>query len=125
MIRRFSDHAANERTYLAWIRTGISIMALGFLVEKLDLFVAVTKMKVAGSDHLNVSQSAEWVGLGLLLVATIILGVSTARFLRYRQSIDLEDSQSYGDPRGEVLLGFLLTLVGVFLIIWLGHNLLF
>ena len=125
MIPRFSDHAANERTYLAWVRTGISIMALGFLVEKLDLFVAVTQMKVTGSDHLNVSESAEWVGLGLLLVATILLGVSTARFLQYRKSIELEDPQGYGDSRGEVLLGALLTLVGLFLIIWLGHNLMF
>ena len=37
MIRRYSDHAANERTFLAWVRTAIAIMAFGFLVEKFDL----------------------------------------------------------------------------------------
>jgi len=40
MIKNFSDHAANERTFLAWVRTGIAIVAFGFLVERFDLFLA-------------------------------------------------------------------------------------
>jgi putative membrane protein len=36
MIRKFSDHSANERTFLAWVRTAIAVMAFGFLVEKSD-----------------------------------------------------------------------------------------
>ena len=40
MIPRFRDHAANERTYLAWVRTAVAIMAFGFLVERFDLFLA-------------------------------------------------------------------------------------
>lgn len=32
-------HLANERTFLAWIRTSIGIMAFGFAFEKFALFV--------------------------------------------------------------------------------------
>ena len=32
-------HMANERTFLAWIRTAIGIMAFGFVVEKFSLFL--------------------------------------------------------------------------------------
>ena len=39
-IENHRDHAANERTFLAWVRTSVSIIALGFLVERFDLFVA-------------------------------------------------------------------------------------
>jgi len=39
MIRGYSDHAANERTFLAWVRTGIAVIAFGFVVEKFNLFV--------------------------------------------------------------------------------------
>jgi Domain of unknown function (DUF202) len=39
MIRDYRDHAANERTLLAWVRTGIAVIALGFLIEKFNLFV--------------------------------------------------------------------------------------
>ena len=35
MIRNFSDHSANERTFLAWVGTAIAVMAFGFLVEKI------------------------------------------------------------------------------------------
>jgi putative membrane protein len=38
MIIHFSDHAANERALLAWVRTAIAVMAFGFLVAKFDLF---------------------------------------------------------------------------------------
>ena len=37
MIRNFGDHAANERTFLAWVRTSIAVMAFGFLVALLFL----------------------------------------------------------------------------------------
>ena len=40
MIERYADHSANERTFLAWVRTGIAVMAFGFLVEKFNLFLA-------------------------------------------------------------------------------------
>ena len=41
MIERYSDHTANERTFLAWVRTAIAIMAFGFLVQKFDLFLRI------------------------------------------------------------------------------------
>jgi putative membrane protein len=49
MIERYSDHAANERTFLAWVRTAIAIMAFGFVVTKFDLFLKV----VGQSLHLQ------------------------------------------------------------------------
>ena len=39
MIRGYSDHAANERTFLAWVRTGIAVIAFGFVIEKFNLFL--------------------------------------------------------------------------------------
>jgi putative membrane protein len=39
MIRSYSDHAANERTFLAWVRTAIAVIAFGFVIEKFNLFV--------------------------------------------------------------------------------------
>ena len=43
MIRNFADHLANERTFLAWVRTAIAVMAFGFIVEKFDLFLEVAR----------------------------------------------------------------------------------
>jgi uncharacterized membrane protein YidH (DUF202 family) len=47
MMERYSDHAANERTFLAWIRTAIAVMAFGFLVERFDLFLQIAGQTLA------------------------------------------------------------------------------
>ena len=48
MINRFSDHAANKRTYLAWVQAAIAIVAFGFLIEKFDLLLEVAARSLAG-----------------------------------------------------------------------------
>ena len=39
MIANYTSHAANERTFLAWIRTGLAVVAFGFFLIKLNAFV--------------------------------------------------------------------------------------
>lgn len=39
MIYNFTEHSANERTFLAWVRTGIAVIAFGFVIEKFNLFL--------------------------------------------------------------------------------------
>jgi len=50
MIRNFREHAANERTFLAWVRTAIAVMAFGFLIERFDLFCASPHCPPAGGE---------------------------------------------------------------------------
>ena len=67
MIERYSDHAANERTHLAWVRTAIAIMALGFLVQKFDLFLRVAASSLAARPLTPRSQIVGDIA-GLLLI---------------------------------------------------------
>jgi hypothetical protein len=39
MIANYIDHAANERTFLAWVRTGLAVVAFGFFLFKLNVVV--------------------------------------------------------------------------------------
>jgi uncharacterized membrane protein YidH (DUF202 family) len=39
MIRSYADHAANERTFLARARTGIAVIAFGFVAENSNLIL--------------------------------------------------------------------------------------
>ncbi|HBW57965.1 MAG TPA: hypothetical protein DEF27_09245 [Oscillatoriales bacterium UBA8482] len=38
-IDRQREHQANERTFLAWLRTSISLIALGFAIARFSLFL--------------------------------------------------------------------------------------
>jgi putative membrane protein len=50
MIGGYSDHAANERTFLAWVRTGIAVIALGFVIEKFNVFLLTLAAAGLGSE---------------------------------------------------------------------------
>ena len=89
MIRNFSDHAANERTFLAWVRTAIAVMAFGFLVEKFDVFLEVATPSLAGRQLSIPGQKfANLVGLSLILVGTGMVAIAGARFLQIAKQID-------------------------------------
>ncbi|HRP57031.1 DUF202 domain-containing protein [Agriterribacter sp.] len=78
--RNISDHLANERTFLAWIRTAIGIMAFGFVVVKFSLFVtqiAALTGKPAGSASSGISAA-----VGIMLV-TVGLLTTILSFIRY------------------------------------------
>ena len=89
MIERYSDHAANERTFLAWVRTAIAIMAFGFLVERFDLFLEIARQTLArrslsvGGQSLGNVAGLILIGLG---AAMIILALQ--RFRRTAKEID-------------------------------------
>lgn len=88
MIRSYTDHAANERTFLAWLRTGVAVIAFGFLVERFDLFILTmtdaVSISPARSERLDALSASygEGVGEGFILVGIVFILVATLRFVR-------------------------------------------
>ena len=123
MIRNFSDHAANERTFLAWVRTAIAVMAFGFLVEKFDLFLRVARASLA--PHLIAlpgPRLGEAAGLGLMVFGLAIMAVATARFLKTAREID--DTAEHVGPgmKFDIALTALLFLLGCALLAYLVYT---
>src|ERR1700693_6041674 len=121
MIERYSDHAANERTFLAWVRTAIAIMAFGFLVEKFDLFLEIASKSLAGR---TLSVGGQLVGniAGLLLIAlgsaTMVLAI-----IRFRKTALDIDSIEKRLGTGALTLAGLLVMLGVALFVYLSYTL--
>ena len=76
-----SDHLANERTFLAWIRTGIGIMAFGFVVVKFTLFVK--QLSLVLQKPLPTPSHGYSTAIGILLVGFGSL-LNLMSFIRYR-----------------------------------------
>lgn len=75
-----TDHLANERTFLAWIRTSIALMGFGFVIVKFALFIRQISV-VLGSKMANTSKGYSAI-IGVIMVA---LGAIMAilAFFRY------------------------------------------
>jgi uncharacterized membrane protein YidH (DUF202 family) len=113
-------HMANERTFLAWIRTGISIMAFGFVVEKFSLFVKQL------SYYLGKEASPPTPGyssvVGVILVGLgAVMGVLA--YIRYRSVERQIENDNYAPlPILSVLLMLSVLAVGLFLVLYLIHT---
>ena len=121
--QRYGDHAANERTFLAWVRTSIAIMAFGFLVEKFDLFLEIASKSIAGR---SLSVGGQLVGniAGLLLIllggATMILAI--IRFRKTALDIDSLETRADTGARMDIILAALLVMLGAALFIYLLYT---
>ena len=100
MIRSFNDHAANERTFLAWVRTGLSAVALGIVVKKGSLLAVVTA--TASSPELSGSVPGFLDNYGepaLVGVGIAAMAGAAVRFVRTARRIDEQTVHSAGIVR--------------------------
>ncbi len=116
MIRGYSDHAANERTFLAWVRTGIAVIAFGFVIEKFNLFV----LAMASASSLDAGHRLQlervsgplgrYDGLALVLVGLALIVAAAVRFVRTGWRLDDQEIHSAGSLRAELILSAALAL---------------
>jgi putative membrane protein len=117
MIEKYSDHAANERTFLAWVRTGIAIIAFGFVVEKFNLFVrSILEANASdGATRLRLERFSgsfsHYDGLALILIGMAIIVLSLVRFVRTSRMIDDQQSHAAGGIKVEFVLAMILGFV--------------
>ena len=124
-VRNTSDHMANERTFLAWIRTSIGIMAFGFVVEKFAFFIKHISAFLGKSIAHEPSMSSVGYSsiFGIVLVAFgALMGVLA--FIRYKKVEREIDEDTY---RPSLLLDILITLLvigmGAFFVFYMIYNL--
>ena len=117
MIRDYSDHAANERTFLAWVRTGVAIAALGFVIEKFNLFLfAMTSTQMMDTRHPPAIEKlsgpfGRYDGFVVTLFGVALIVAAAMRFIRVRRLIQDQDTHNPGGYRAELVLSTALALV--------------
>lgn len=75
MIANYTNHAANERTFLAWIRTGLVVAAFGLFLVKLSIFVDGVG---GGSPHLLAEAAGAGVAVATRYAELAMLGIGIA-----------------------------------------------
>jgi len=121
MIAGFTDHAANERTYLAWVRTGIAVVAFGFVIEKFNLFLLATAGTAPGAEALRphlakISHGiSRYEGIVFILGGVGLMLLATARFVRTTRLLNDPQTHMASAVRTELVLsGLLIVLIAAY-----------
>lgn len=121
MIKRYSDHAANERTFLAWVRTAIAVMAFGFVIEKFDLFLqaavsqaTLRKLAPHGQKFANAAGLA-FIGIGVAMI--VLAGI---RFAWTAKAIESEEAVPSAGARFDLALAALIGLLAASLFLYMA-----
>lgn len=106
---RVTNHLANERTFLAWLRTSIALMGFGILIVRLR------STSPLGAPHgpIHVAQ----LGLLFAVIGLAMVAFSLWNYFATRRAIDNDAYRA--NATGIVLFASLILLLGVFVVAYL------
>ena len=115
-----NEHLANERTFLAWVRTSIGIMAFGFVVVKFSLFVRQISI-VLGKQLIPQSHGySNIIGILLVIAGSSSLIISFVQYKRTEKQINNDNYISSSSLTAALTVFIFLT--SIFLIVYLISN---
>jgi putative membrane protein len=111
---------AAERTFLAWIRTGLALMGIGFAVSRFGLFL---RQITAAESHLPANQHTTgislWSGVALVALGVIVTLSSVLRHIQLVRELSSGTWQPGRVSRDAVILGLILAVLGIGMAVYL------
>ena len=123
MIQRYNDLAANERTYLAWMRTALALIAFGFLLERFDLLVRYLAKSISeGKVPLAPSSTplGREAGIILATLGLLIMLISTWRFVLTTRRLKSEKEETY-NILSVLITGGIFILLAFFVLLYISR----
>jgi putative membrane protein len=110
-------YLASERTFLAWVRTSISLMGFGFVIARFALW---TRELSASSKATTISITpgfSTWLGVGMVCVGVVVSGMAAIRHHGYIRELERGVKNPPLHIRTSMFLAGVLAVVGLLLAI--------
>jgi putative membrane protein len=78
--KKATEYLANERTFLAWIRTSIAIISLGFVVAKFDVWLREFALRIDPKIQMHSHGVSLWMGVGMMSLGGILALLAVWRY---------------------------------------------
>ena len=110
---------ASERTLLAWLRTGIAIVGLGFLVSRFGLFLRLLSAQGTNSTTHTATDYSHHIGVALVVLGSVSMAVATLQHGRFIATLPEMDRPASYSRSWAVWLASFVTLVSLALAAYL------
>jgi putative membrane protein len=83
---RARDHLANERTFLAWVRTGAAIVIFGFAIGRFS--IAMRQLTALSGHAVRTAGLSVWMGAGSIVAGVLLVVAGLVRYRKTREQLD-------------------------------------
>lgn len=111
-------YLAAERTLLAWIRTGLTVVGMGFVVARFGLFLRMIQNGAATRSTIGSTA----IGVGLVLLGSAALVLSAWQHIRFARSLEPADRPASYLSFWSVGFALILAAVGALLAVYLLYE---
>jgi putative membrane protein len=111
-------YLAGERTMLAWVRTGLAMMAFGFVVARFALFLReVAATRGAPTPRTGASL---WLGTGIVLLGVAVNILGAVRHARFSRKFHRGETELTPPGLAETVVPTVLAVIGFGMAIYLA-----
>jgi putative membrane protein len=112
------DYLAAERTFLAWIRTGIALIAFGFVVARFGLFLETLQSSQVEFPARPFGPSF-WFGTGLILLGVLVNVACAWRHVRLVHQLNRRDATFHRPSSLAITVAAILAVLGLAMAVYL------
>lgn len=93
-IDRQREHQANERTFLAWMRTSIALIGFGLTISRFGVFLHELELKLDSQDKITHSViSSQTISVSLVVVGILVIVLAVWRYNQVFRQIEQANYQ--------------------------------
>jgi putative membrane protein len=86
---RSAQYLANERTFLAWLRTCVALIGLGFVVSRFGLFLSELGVSVKDSliAEASIHSHSSLLGISMVVLGAVLIIYALKNYLETNKAI--------------------------------------
>ncbi|MFZ2448232.1 MAG: DUF202 domain-containing protein [Syntrophobacteraceae bacterium] len=110
------NHMANERTFLSWCRTGIALIAFGFVIERFDILIREMNIFASRPDIVRHLHGTRFIGVTTFALGAAIVVLAGWRFFYIRKHINQGETEFSILPDMFLMSSVLVTIGATFVL---------
>lgn len=117
---KLREHLANERTFLAWIRTSIALMGFGFVIVKFAVFIRQVSIVLGEKAPVISKGYSAQIGVVMVALGALVSALAYFSFLRNKKQISSATYQP--NSTLNLIVTIALIVASILLILFLMPN---